>query len=436
MTTKQGSKSKNIKMPQSGAKSSAHTIAELRRQLAESGKEFQGSEREPTRDRKQQPSAITTFPFHLGFRKFRFGLILLLFFTIFVCDAVSADWKEDWEKTNGAAKREGSVAIYTFPGNERLFQEFQKQFPEIKLIEVTVRGSERVTRIVSERRAGKYLVDILIGGAGSAATGLLKGGVLDPITPALLLPEVLDQSKWWRGKHIYGDEEEKHIFSFSGAPLHYFHYNAHLVKPQEFKSYWDFLNPKWKGKIVIAEPLTGGTQEPLQFLYNNRELGPEFVRRFLTETDVTVSRDMRQMVDWLAQGRYAISALQNADRLGIWEAKKQGLPLGAFTTERLREGGLVGSGGGNVMLINRAPHPNAARVFINWLLSRDGQIAYQRFVPPGRNSLRIDIPKDDVPEHARIVPGANYALLDDPADSDLDTVRRFVAEVWKLRKSK
>jgi iron(III) transport system substrate-binding protein len=383
---------------------------------------------------KRQTAAIALSALHLGLPKFRHTLILISFFTILVSDAVSANWKEDWEKAIAAAKREGSVVIYTFPGNERLFQEFQKQFPDIKAIEVTVRGSERVTRIVSERRGGKYLADVLIGGAGSAATGLLKGGILDPITPALLLPEVLDQAKWWRGKHIYGDEEEKYIFSYSGAPLHYFHFNTQLVKPQEFKSYWDFLNPKWKGKIVIAEPLTGGTQEPLQFLYNNRELGPEFVRRFLTEMDVTVSRDIRQMVDWLAQGKYAISALQNADRLGIWEAKKQGLPLGAFTAERLKEGGLVGSGGGNIMLMNRAPHANGAKVFINWLLSRDGQIAYQRFVPPGRNSLRIDIPKDDVPEHARIVPGANYALLDDPAYSDLDVIRRFVAEVWKQRK--
>lgn len=362
--------------------------------------------------------------------------IFVLLFAISLPAAARADWKEEWEKTVTAAKEEGRVVIYTFPGQERLFQEFQKKFPDIKLLEVTVRGSERVTRILSERRAGKYLPDLLMGGAGSAAAGLLKGGVLDPITPLLLLPEVLDQSKWWRGRHIYGDDERKHIFSYSGAPLYYFHYNTNLVNPQEFKSYWDFLSPKWKGKIVIAEPLTGGTQEPLQFLYNNREIGPEFVKRFLTEMDVTVSRDIRQMVDWVAQEKQAISALQNADRLGIWEAKKQGLPVSAFATDRFKEGGLVGSGGGNIMLINRAPHPNAARVFINWLLSRDGQIAYQKFVPPGRNSLRIDIPKDDVPEHARIVPGANYALLDDPGYSDLETVRRFVAEVWKKKREK
>jgi len=343
-----------------------------------------------------------------------------------------ADWKDDWEKSVRAARQEGSVVVYTFPGHERLFQAFQKKFADIKLVEVTVRGSDRVTRILAERRGEKYIADVLMGGAGSAAVGFLKGGVLDPIAPALILPEVLDTSKWWQGRHIYGDDESKRIFSFAGSPLQYFHYNTNLVKPQEFKSYWDFVNAKWKGKIVIAEPLSGGTQEALQFLYFNREIGPEFLKRFLAEMDVAVSRDIRQMVDWTAQGKVALAALQNADRLDIWQAKQQGLPVDSFVTGGFKEGGMVGSGGGNVMLVNRAPHPNAAKVFINWLLSREGQMVFQT-LEAGKNSLRVDIPKDDVPERARILPGVKYALLDDPAYADLETVRRFVAEVWKKR---
>lgn len=360
------------------------------------------------------------------------ALILILFFVIFHSAPAFAEWKDEWEKSLRAARQEGSVVVYTFPGHEPLFRAFQKKFPEIKLVEVTVRGSDRVTRILAERRANKYIADLLIGGAGTAAIGLIKGGVLDPIAPSLTLPEVLDVSKWWQGRHIYGDEEGKRIFSFGGAPLQYFHYNTTLVKPQEFKSYWELVNPKWKGKIVIAEPLSGGTQEALQFLYFNPELGPDFLKRFLTQMDPLVSRDIRQMVDWTAQGKAALAALQNADRLDIWQAKQQGLPVDSFVTGGFKEGGMVGSGGGNVMLVNRAPHPNAAKIFVNWLLSREGQIVFQT-LEGGKNSLRIDIPKDDVPERARIFPGGKYALLDDPAYSDLETVRRFVAEVWKKR---
>jgi iron(III) transport system substrate-binding protein len=345
----------------------------------------------------------------------------------------ASDDREGWEKALRAGKQEGRVVIYTFPGQELVFQEFQKSFPDIKVVEVSVRGSERVTRIVSERRAGKYLADILIGGVGSAQSGLLKSGLLDPIKAVLFLPEILDESKWWQGKHVYGDDENKYIFSFAGAPLYYFHYNTTLVNPQEFKSYWDFLNPKWNGKIVVAEPMTGGTQEPLVFMYHNKELGPEFVRRFLTEMDVGVSRDIRQLLDWVAQGKYAMSALQNADRIRLWDAKKHGLPINAFETDKFKEGGLVGSGGGNIALINRARNPNAAKVFINWFLSREGQTAYQKFAQGGRNSLRTDIAKDDVPSHARIKPGAKYTLIDDIGYGDLESVRRFVTEIWKKK---
>ena len=76
---------------------------------------------------------------------------------VFVSPIIAAsDGREEWEKVLRAAKQEGRVVLYTFPGQELVFQEFQKKFPDIKLVEVSVRGSERVSRIVSERRAGKY----------------------------------------------------------------------------------------------------------------------------------------------------------------------------------------------------------------------------------------------------------------------------------------
>ncbi len=172
------------------------------------------------------------------------SLVALVFLVVFsgaLAAHAGSDWREDWERILRAGKQEGRLAIYAFPGQELLFQEFQKNFPDIKLVEVTVRGSERVTRILSERRAGKYLADILIGGVGSAQSGLLRTGLLDPIKPALILPEVLDESKWWGGKHIYGDAEDRYILAFAGTPLYHFHYNTNMVSAREFKSYWDLL---------------------------------------------------------------------------------------------------------------------------------------------------------------------------------------------------
>ena len=94
---------------------------------------------------------------------FRFITILAYFLHLaFPFPVIAAsDSREQWEKVLRAGKQEGRLVLYTFPGQELVFQEFQKIFPDIKLIEVSVRGSERVTRILSERRAGKYLADIL-----------------------------------------------------------------------------------------------------------------------------------------------------------------------------------------------------------------------------------------------------------------------------------
>jgi ABC-type Fe3+ transport system substrate-binding protein len=92
----------------------------------------------------------------------------------------------------------------------------------------------------------------------------------------------------------------------------------------------------------------------------------------------------------------------------------------------------LSSSGGTVSLLNRAPHPNAARVFVNWFLSRRGQIAYQELSlsdePP--NSLRIDIPKDAIPIEERLVEGAHYMDLNQP-DFDRAPVLKLLNEVLK-----
>lgn len=344
------------------------------------------------------------------------------------------DWASAWEEILRAGKKEGRVVVYTYPGQELVFQEFQKQYPEIRFVEVSVRGSERVQRILAERRAGKYLADLVIGGAGSIYIGLYKTKALEPIKPALILPEVVDKSRWWGRKHIYGDDEGLYILAFTGSPLYYFHYNTNLVNPNEFKSYWDFLNPKWKGKFVIMEPLAGGTPEILQFLYHYPSLGPKFLKSFLTEMDPMVTRDLRQFLDWLAHGKAALAGLQGVNRIDLWQARAQGLPVNTFDFGKFKEGIIVGSSGGSIVLMNQAPHPNAARVFINWLLSRDGQIAYQRLARGGENSLRSDIPKDDIPQYTRLPEGVRYTLMSDPPYREMESVRKFVSEVWKTRK--
>ena len=128
-------------------------------------------------------------------------------------------WRVDWDKTVAAAEKEGVVSIYIFeagPLTEEAVQGFERAYPKIKVNQLRGRGNDLGPRLVAERRAGKYLADLFAGGKGTAYTTLYVGKMLDAIKPLLVLPEVVDESKWWRGELKYVDPENKHIFVYIG----------------------------------------------------------------------------------------------------------------------------------------------------------------------------------------------------------------------------
>ena len=83
-----------------------------------------------------------------------------------------SEWKKRWEQTIDAGKKEGEVAIYGphNPAYQQVWSLFQKSYPEIKFNFVPGKGSEHAQRIVAERRAGKYLADLLMGGSSTYAS--------------------------------------------------------------------------------------------------------------------------------------------------------------------------------------------------------------------------------------------------------------------------
>ena len=348
--------------------------------------------------------------------------------------SAQSNWQQEWEKTLAEAKKEGQLNIYVYR-YERLLEDFKKDYPGINVVSVTGRGNALTTRIMSERRAGKYIADVYSGGTGGNYNVLYKGKALDPIKPALILPEVVDQSKWYGKEHRYADAEGKYVFAYIGSPSDaQLAFNSGLVNPKEFKSYWDVTNPKWKGKIVSLDPREGGLGATMQFFYYNPEIGPEFIRKFFGGMDIQFSKNFRQMTDWLAQGKYAI-CMGCKDSM---RAKNQGLPVDDFDTTRWKEGSSFSAGGGSLSLLNQAPHPNAAKVFINWFLSRKGQIALQKLGDPDDppNSRRIDIPKDDVPPTNRLLPEGRYFDVVKPEYSDTKPIFDLAKEIMAANEAK
>jgi len=360
-----------------------------------------------------------------------------VFFPIFLLHAAEDKpaWQVEWEKSVQAAKKEGQLVNY---GGEEIthpeiLKAFNKDYPEIKVTTAGGHGSELGARILAERRAGKFLVDLYAGGPTTPYRVLYLSKALDPITPLFLFPEITDQSKWFTGKHIYADPDNRYLFLFEGSVSGgaTIYVNTRHVNTAEFKSYWDLLQPKWRGKFLFMDPKSSSLGlNASTSLFTDPDLGPEFLKRLFTEMDVAISGNRRQGTDWLSSGKYYICFACRDTEMAI----KQGLPVGEVDPLSLKEGANeIGGGSSSVLaFLNKAPHPNAAKVFINWFLSRQGQILWQRVmnkvVVEGSDSMRIDIPKDDVLPDSKRMPGRNYRLI---GFRDPKPVLKFLDETVK-----
>lgn len=356
------------------------------------------------------------------------GIIFsILFFIGLVGNSVAqSDWKQEWEKTLAAAEKEGQVTVYGPPGRQYqdAIDSFQATYAKVKLVYVPGSGTDNAQKLLAERRAGKYLGDAFVGGSGTMVLVLFKGGILDPFPPVLVLPENRDESVWYTKKHLYADPKGQYVFIMQGnAQSHIGAYNTQLVDPREINSYWDVLKPKWKRKMVAYDPKARGHIQTMRGIYYNPAVGPEFIRRLFTEMDVTVSRDQRLIIDWVAQGKFPLSLFST--RNDILDANKKGLPVDVL--EAGPSEGHMSGGFGHAALINKAPHPNAAKVFINWLLSRDGQLQWQKSTD--NNSLRMDVPKDMLSD-PRLVPkeGGKYLITSLPQYEDVKPLLKIVDE--------
>ena len=386
----------------------------------------------------------TKFVWHVGStrlaRSFVISIgLLVLIVRPNVAAQVNTSRQQEWEQTVRAAEKEGQVTV-SIGGYGAIIDSgvFQKAFPKIKITSITGAGTDLTARIAAERRAGKYLVDVYNGGGNSLFQILYLGKMLDPIKPALLLPEVADPTKWWEGKQKYADKEGQYILVYEGnvAAGAGAGYNTQLLDPREYRSYWDFLNPKLRGKIMSTDiRRLRGAGIPWQFLYYYPDLGPKFLRRLFGEMDVTMVADLRQAVDWLGSGKFALCLPVQGGT--IFKAKNQGLPVDQFESYHFKEGVNLSSAFGSLALLNRAPHPNAAKVFVNWLLSREGQTLFQKVISvPGdaRNSRRIDVPKDHIPPDEQRRDRMPYFDTDDPDTKDLTPVMKLLDEIVAAKK--
>jgi iron(III) transport system substrate-binding protein len=225
-----------------------------------------------------------------------------------------------------------------------------------------------------ERSAGVYAMDAVVTGAQTMYSVLFQEKLLDPIKRVLILPEVVDPTKWKGGKLQYMDPEQQTILRLVNITSTLFHINTRLVKGEELRSSRDLLDPKWRGKIALMDPaLSGAGGSMAAQLYAQR--GEDFVKRLYVDQKPRISRDRRQLTDWVIRGTYPI--VFNADDEQVEKMRREGEPLQTiYALSDLPPS--TTSGSGLLAMVKNAPHPNAAKVFVNWMASKEGVETYAR----------------------------------------------------------
>ena len=322
--------------------------------------------------------------------------------------AGSASKPQGWDELVAAAQQEGNLVVYGTPGTPYrsvLVTEFERAYPSIKVDGIFIPASESQSRVALERQAGRYLADVIISPGGSLLQAYRDGGWIVPLRPQLMLPEVVDEAKWFQNRFEWADTAEPHQWMLPVGSVLPIVFVNRSVDASQFTSYRDLLDPKWKGKLASTDIRNPGPGvAPSRFVRKSPELGPSFLQELFAPGNVKLSSDQRQLIDWVAQGTYPVGLFMDPGEVAI--AIKQGLPITIVPPDQFKEGAAIGPNNAGVALIDRAPHPAAAQVYVNWFLSRDGQMAWQREV--GDNSLRTDIPKDTVNPLFVPRPGVNY----------------------------
>ena len=333
----------------------------------------------------------------------------------------------DWEKLVDAAKREGKVAV-SLPASAEMKKQLEEQFKKRYGIEVetfTARGSAAVRRMADEFKAGVRSFDLHIGGSSSIVSGMLDEGILDPIEPWLVLPEVKEPKQWWGG-HLWVDNAKRFVYTFQAYLSEVIWYNTDLIKPNEIRSMNDFLNPKWKGRIGYLDPRTPGAGDSTwAFMWKVK--GEEYLKK-LAAQDLYLGRDQRLLAESLARGRVAV--MIGNSYYSYLPFLKAGLPI--KTLPRLKEGNYGTGGSGNLAIIKGPAHPNATKVFVNWLLGREGQEIVSRAL--GQATRRLDVDTGFLKESGTIaakdVMSVNdFLQVENQSEEKLDKVREPAAKL-------
>lgn len=367
----------------------------------------------------------------------------VFFLTVAHGAQLSGNFEQEWSNLIAAAKQEGTVAIASGGAPSRQYRPVVDVFAKkygLKVEVSTGSATDTVNRVLAERKAGRYTMDVALISSRENNQRLVPSESLIPLTPLLIHPEVVNTSNWYGGKHWYGDKASRYvlIYHVSKEDQYESWYNTDKIKEAELatlKKQTDFFDPRWRGKIAgqgVGDP--SGIRQMIDS-YFEPDRGPEWVKTYLLDAGVTFSDDRRILETWVVGGRFPLRAVATGTE-DLMTLSKKGLPIKQLFLPK--QVGLIRAGGSGccISAFANAPHPNAAKLFINWFLSKEGQTLTHTMISNiDRSSLRNDIPIGEVVPDQRRVAGKQYAFPDaDPGyGAKQEEAQKWVLKIWESR---
>jgi iron(III) transport system substrate-binding protein len=321
----------------------------------------------------------------------------------------AAPQSADWNAVVAAAKKEGGLVTATYPGTgyRKLMDDFEAAYPGIKVDQTGFQTSGRdfSPRFFQERDAGLYAWDIILMPSTEFFINAIPRGALDPLRPLLVQPDVLDDKNWREGfESGWLDKNKQYTYGITRSRSQTLYVDTDQVKDGEVSGMKDLLDPKWQGKIIGGDPRTKGSGYWSATAARIKTGSDDIVRRLWKDTDMQLSGDARVLTEGVVRGKFPIG-VGAVSKPVLIDFLAQGVGKNVKNIASL-ELDVVQSSNNVLMYVNRAPHPNASKVFANWILSKDGGTSIAKYAQD--NSRRSDVEVFD----PSVVPDQDYVKID------------------------
>lgn len=272
---------------------------------------------------------------------------------------VQAQTAGDWKSVEAAALKEGVVSFYHNlrpQGIEKLLAEFRKTYPGIKTEHMRLGSSPLNERFGTEFSAGRNLADVMITFPDETMINGVEntGWALEWSPPELVAfpPEIN------HGNKMFSVHTSRNVIIW----------NKQRVKPTDAPKEWtDLWDPKWKGKVAMDPPWRSNAVQGLLALWT--KIGIMDSAQKLKSNDVRFFEGSAGVFQAVIRGDALVGTLAD---LPLEPGLEDGAPIGFVYP---KSGTAIIDG--LLIVAAKAPHPNAAKVFANWLMTENGQAILQ-----------------------------------------------------------